>query len=65
MSDLNELYFTRESAASFLGVDKCTLTRWFSEGIGPPRIKLGSRVLYSKKSILEWLDSKEVKPCRE
>lgn len=65
MSDFSNDYVSREDAAKLIGVDKCTLSRWFSEGIGPPRIKIGRRVLYSKASIERWLISQEVQPCRE
>ena len=65
MKDDKSLYLTRSEAAEFIGVDKCTLSRWFSEGLGPPRIKLGRRVLYLRSSLKAWLCSKEVTPCRE
>ncbi|WP_418887171.1 helix-turn-helix transcriptional regulator [Hyphomonas oceanitis] len=65
MSDLSNSYLGRAEAAQFIGVDKCTLSRWFSEGVGPPRIKVGRRVLYLKTSIEEWLRSKEVSPSRD
>lgn len=58
-------YLTRTEAAKLLGVDKCTLSRWFSEGVGPPRIKLPRKVLYSRSSIEAWLRSQETAPCRE
>lgn len=65
MSDFSDDYIGRADAAKLIGVDKCTLSRWFSEGVGPPRIKIGRRVLYSKASIERWLISQEVTPCRE
>ena len=51
MKDDNSLYLTRSEAAEFIGVDKCTLSRWFSEGLGPPRIKLGRCVLKRSRHV--------------
>lgn len=56
---------THEEAAAFLGVHKKTLARWYAEGIGPPRIKVGSKLRYIRASLEAWLRSKEVTPCRE
>lgn len=64
VSEFEDAYLTREEAAQLLGVDKRTLARWFNLGEGPPRIKIGARILYSKSSIEAWLRSMEVTPCR-
>ncbi|WP_367187596.1 helix-turn-helix transcriptional regulator [Henriciella sp.] len=57
-------YLDRDEAAQLLGVDKRTLARWFAQGEGPPRIKIGARVLYAKASLERWLRSMEEAPCR-
>ncbi|WP_394705886.1 helix-turn-helix transcriptional regulator [uncultured Hyphomonas sp.] len=64
MPNVSTEFLTWEEAAEFLRVNKRTLARWYAEGIGPPRIKLERQVLYSKDSLVEWLLSKESKPCR-
>jgi predicted site-specific integrase-resolvase len=64
MSNIPEEFFTWQEAADFLRVNKRTLARWFAEGVGPPRIKIERQILYSKQSLVEWLRSKETKPCR-
>ena len=37
-----------------------TLNRWRHEGIGPPYLKFGSRVLYSGRDLLAWLEAHRV-----
>ena len=64
MSDISEHFFTWQEAANFIGVTTRTLARWYAEGIGPPRIKLKRKILYSKASLVEWLRAQEVPPCR-
>ncbi len=43
-------------AAQFVGVSKRTLEKWRYEGIGPPYLKLGRRVLYSMADLEDWID---------
>lgn len=64
MPSFEDQYLDRAEAARLLGVDKRTMARWYAQGEGPPRIKLGSRVLYSKNSLENWLRSLEKIPCR-
>lgn len=64
MPNISTEFLTWEEAADFLNVNKRTLARWYSEGVGPPRIKLARQVLYNKESLVEWLLSQERKPCR-
>lgn len=61
--DENEILDWQE-AAEFIGVSARTLARWYAEGIGPPRVKVGRQVLYLKASLLVWLSDMEKKPCR-
>lgn len=51
--------FTKAQAALFLGISERTLSRYHAEGIGPPRIKYGGKVVYLEESLMEWLKSLE------
>ncbi|HAW53858.1 MAG TPA: DNA-binding protein [Hyphomonas sp.] len=57
-------FLTWQEAAEFLRVHKRTLARWYAEGVGPPRIKVGRQILYSRTSLLDWISENEKKPCR-
>jgi predicted DNA-binding transcriptional regulator AlpA len=48
--------------ARWLGISTRTLARMEVQRIGPPRIKLGKKVLYRRESVLAWLESKETAP---
>ncbi len=63
MSNLNK-YLSRQDAATFLGISPRTLSRWHSERVGPPLIKVRRCVRYSEASLIDWLDDQERKPCR-
>jgi DNA-binding transcriptional regulator YiaG len=52
-------YVTAGRLASLLGVTVRTLSRWDAAGIGPPKIKVGKKVLYDLDKIPEWLASRE------
>jgi predicted DNA-binding transcriptional regulator AlpA len=45
--------------ASILGVSVRTLSRWNADGTGPPRIKVGRKVLFDLLKIPDWLASRE------
>jgi predicted DNA-binding transcriptional regulator AlpA len=49
----------REDLAARLGRSPQTLDRWERAGTGPPRIKIGSVVLYRRESIESWLMNRE------
>ncbi len=56
-------YWDRTGAAHVLGLkNKRTLSRWEAEGFGPPITRIGTRVLYRKTALLEWLASQEKNP---
>ena len=44
------------TAAAQLGVKAGTLAKWRVSGLGPPFLKLGSRVRYSRADLEQWLD---------
>lgn len=50
--------------AELLGVSRRTLSRWHAMRVGPPRCKVGQRVLYRQSAIDEWLASNETMPVR-
>ena len=55
---------TPDQAASFLGISDRTLSRWHLQRVGPPRIKIGGRVLYRREALLDWLIKNEQAPVR-
>lgn len=54
---------TSDELAGQLGVSERTLSRWFRLRKGPPRVKVGRRVLYRQTAIGDWLSRQEV-DCR-
>ncbi|RVT86640.1 DNA-binding protein [Rhodobacteraceae bacterium CCMM004] len=54
----------KQQAARLLGISARTLDRRHAEGIGPPRVKHGNKVVYLKSSILRWLERLEEEPVR-
>jgi len=63
-SVLND-WIIRAELAQQLSVTTDTLARWATRGIGPPRIRIGRRVLYRRASVEKWLAEMERKSaCR-
>jgi len=54
-------WLTQDALAKELEVSKDTLQRWHNQRSGPPRVKLGARVLYHKDSVRTWLLGREEK----
>jgi hypothetical protein len=52
-------YASARRVASMFNVSPRTLSRWDAAGIGPPKIKVGKKVLYDLDKIPEWLASRE------
>ena len=48
-------YLTAEQLAEALGLSLDTLRRWESKRIGPPRVKIGSTILFRIGAVQEWL----------
>lgn len=61
---IGEEFLTKTEAAKFLGLSTRTLDRRHAEGIGPPRIKHGSKIGFFKSSLIEWLKGFETGPVR-
>ncbi|MFC1591116.1 helix-turn-helix domain-containing protein [Thermodesulfobacteriota bacterium] len=56
-----ELLSARE-ASTYLRISIYTLNRWRSIKMGPPYIKMGRYIKYSKESLDQFLKSHEVDP---
>jgi hypothetical protein len=54
-------YVNAPRMASMLRVSIRTLSRWNAAGIGPPKIKLGKKVLFDLGKIPEWLANREIR----
>ena len=52
-------FLTREELATELRRSPRTLDRWEILGFGPPRTKIGRRILYRRSSIQKWLAAQE------
>ncbi|WP_024520974.1 helix-turn-helix domain-containing protein [Bradyrhizobium sp. Tv2a-2] len=52
-------FLTLEALAAELQRNKRTLDRWDALGIGPPRTRVGRRVLYRRASVQKWLLEQE------
>ena len=55
---------TKAQAALFLGISERTLSRHHAEGMGPPKIKLGGKVVYLENSLMSWLKGLEKSSVR-
>lgn len=56
-------FFTLEALAAELRRNKRTLDRWDVLGVGPPRTRVGRRVLYRRASVQTWLLEQEGGAC--
>jgi excisionase family DNA binding protein len=66
MSELVPLlsaFLTTKELAAELGRNKRTLDRWHALGTGPPRTRVGRKVLYRRTSVQKWLAAQE-QSCR-
>ena len=52
-------FLTKQQLAGELGCEVRTLDRWDALGIGPPRTKIGRKILYRRSSIQKWLTAQE------
>lgn len=52
-------YMTRAELAKELSMSVDTLCRWATARVGPPCIKVGNRVLYSRERVKAWLKAQE------
>jgi phage terminase Nu1 subunit (DNA packaging protein) len=52
-------FLTKRELAFELGRKMRTLDRWDTLGIGPPRTRVGRKVLYRRASVQRWLAAQE------
>jgi hypothetical protein len=56
-------FFSYQESAEFIGQRVQTLRAWWSrERKGPPRIKVGRRVIYRRQAVVDWLVARETMP---
>ncbi len=51
--------------AAQIGVSLRTLNRWHALRVGPPRCKVGRKVLYRQAAINNWLEANETQPIKK
>lgn len=51
----NDTLLDTDAAPGIIGAARQTLARWRSEGQGPPFIKVGSKVMYRRSDLENWL----------
>ena len=57
-------YMTPAEVAAQLGITPRTLERWHNQRVGPPRVRLGRKVLYRHQAVVEWITKNETVPAR-
>jgi hypothetical protein len=63
-SDFLRDYFTEKQLAHVFDRNTRTLRRWYAERTGPPRIRVGRKILYRKSAVALWLAQNESRPVR-
>jgi hypothetical protein len=58
-SEILSEFFTKEELAAELRRNPRTLDRWEVLGMGPPRTRVGRKVLYRRASVQKWLVAQE------
>ena len=56
-------YLDEATAAAQLGKKVQTLRKWAVQRKGPPRVKVGKRVLYREEALRAWLVAQESDPA--
>jgi hypothetical protein len=56
-------FLTKEELAAELRRNVRTLDRWAALGTGPPRTRIGRKVLYRRTSVQKWLAAQELSPA--
>ena len=57
-------YMTPEELAAELDMAVITLTLWRMRQKGPPYVKVGRKILYSRTTVKEWIASQVRKPLQ-
>lgn len=50
-------YLTPQAVEEWTGIPTGTQAQWRYRGVGPAFIKAGRRVLYSRRTVQEWLEA--------
>jgi hypothetical protein len=58
-SDFLADYFEEHDFAAVVDRDVRTIRRWHHFRIGPPRIRVGRKILYRKAAVIRWLEQNE------
>jgi excisionase family DNA binding protein len=58
----NDDFLTTRELARWLKVDERTPEGWRARGAGPPFIRLGATVRYSRRAVREWMNARVVDP---
>jgi DNA-binding transcriptional regulator YiaG len=56
---VNDRFLSKEQVAELLHVHVGTLLRWEHMRIGPPRMKVNRRVLYSRAAVADWEEAQQ------
>ena len=66
-SPFNDYLTKQQFCAAVPGgpISERTADRWDALRVGPPRVKCGRKVLYSKHDVRQWLESRTQRPLRE
>jgi len=59
---LLSVFLTAKELAAELERNTRTLDRWHALGTGPPRTRVGRKVLYRRTSVQKWLAAQEQSP---
>lgn len=51
---LKKIMLTEQDLSEYWGIRRYTLQKWRTTGDGPIYLKIGSRVMYPRKAILEY-----------
>ena len=60
LEDLEE-YVREIKAAEFLDSSQQTLANWRCRGVGPPYVKMGRSIRYSKKDLIAFMTARRIK----
>jgi hypothetical protein len=63
MTEILQDHLRAEEAADSLGKSLRALQDWRKRGFGPPYIKVGQTVWYSRSALHDWVKAQEVVPC--
>jgi len=65
MSEHDEVYLRSHEMASYLRIGRKLPVKWRWLRYGPPYIKAGRAVLYRRRDLDAWLESRECRPTSE